>query len=111
MERRVIVSAWSDTTAPNTCVADNTYEAGGLDLTLPVKDALRIMSNSNELTTYHGASYVSVQAKRAIPKRGVAIFERSLFRLPQFGNLHLSVCNIIRSAFTRVILGEVQISG
>ena len=105
------VLAWTDTTGSNTCVADNIYEARGLDLTLPVKDVPRIMSNSNELTTYHGASYVSVQAARAMPKRGVAIFERSLFRLPQFGNLHLSVCNIISSAFTRVTLGEVQISG
>ena len=32
----------------NTCVADNIYEARGLDLTLPVKDVPRIMSNSNE---------------------------------------------------------------
>jgi hypothetical protein len=105
------VLAWSDTTASNTCVGGNIYEAPGLDLTLPVKDVPRIMSNSNELTTYHGASYVSVQPAGATPKRGVAIFERSLFRLPQFGNLRLSVCNIISSAFTRVTLGEVQISG
>ena len=103
------VLAWSDTTASNTCVGGNIYEAPGLDLTLPVKDVPRIMSNSNELTTYHGASHVL--AARAIPKRGVAIFEHSLFRLPQFGNLRLSVCNIISSAFTRVTLGEVQISG
>lgn len=107
----VYVLAWSDTTASNTCVADNICEARGLDLALPVKDVLKIRSNSNELTTYYGASYVSVQAAKAIPKRGVAIFERSVFRLPQFGNLHLSLCNIISSAFTRVILGEVQISG
>ena len=102
---------WTDTTGSNICVADNIYEARGLDSTLPVKDVPRIMSNSNELTTYHGASYVSVQPAGATPKRGVAIFERSLFRLPQFGNLRLSVCNIISSAFTRVTLGEVQISG